>query len=391
MVACSITHASGARMNMPKLHCANFATSSAGGKGQYRLIICQQDARLVFFHIFSLISPWLTALLQTAEIIALLYEATQDPNMPMEAPALNPTGGVRVKPPVMLDYKKDPTRPGGGVFVAAPGKSGEFKDIPEGVVISGSGSSNDGDQGAGGNDSEGEVASLVVAEAAQASSVSLPASNSSDRARNYFLSSPSPFFRMPSGMDYDRAGNGNAIMAPISAVRSPTDNAQQQQQSTPLVHFTPLTAGGGRGGNSGDGSDFMNVNPAMNKSTSGSGNVQVMNTLDAVQGGSMANLQAYATADGFLEGIPGGMFDWGELFPVFWFCSDLCPVDRTMGYVLLETEWKWTDWKSWIPATGEPSARRRVIYVPRYEASNFWFFRFSQKYEKGTIKECTSV
>jgi len=230
--------------------------------------------------------------------------------MPMEAPALNPTGGVRVKPPVMLDYKKDPTRPGGGVFVAAPGKSGEFKDLPEGVVISG-GSSTDGDQGTGGNDSEGEVASLVVAEAAQASSVSLPASNSSDRARNYFLSSPSPFFRPPR-MDYDRAGNGNAIMAPISAVRSPTENAQQP---APLVHFTPLTTGGGRGG-----SDFMNVNPAMNRSASGSGNVQVMNTLDAVQGGSMANLQAYATADGLLEGIPGGMFDWGELVPLFWFC-----------------------------------------------------------------------
>jgi len=229
--------------------------------------------------------------------------------MPMEAPALNPTGGVRVKQPVMLDYKKDPTRPGGGVFVAAPGKSGEFKDVPEGVVISGSGSSTDGDQGTGGNDSEGEVASLVVAEAAQASSVSLPASNSSDRARNYFMS---PFFRHP-GMDYDRAGNGNAIMAPISAVRSPTDNPQQP---APLVHFTPLPTGGGRGGNS-DGSDFMNVNPAMNRSASGSGNVQVMNTLDAVQGGSMANLQAYATADGFLEGIPGGMFDWGELVPLF--------------------------------------------------------------------------
>lgn len=292
--------------------------------------------------------------------------------MPMEAPALNPTGGVTVKQPVMLDYKKDPTRPGGGVFVAAPGKSGEFKDLPEGVVISGSGSPADGDQGVGGNDSEGEVASLVVAEAAQASSVSLPASNSSDRARNYFLSSPSPFFRMPSGMDYDRAGNGNAIMAPISAVRSPTENAQQQQ-TAPLVHFTPLTAGGGRGG-----SDFMNVNPAMNRSASGSGNVQVMNTLDAVQGGSMANLQAYATADGFLEGIPGGMFDWGELFPLFWFCSHLAcfssPFDRTMGHVLLQAEWNRTNWKPWIPATAEPSAGGRVIVIN--EASNFLVFGF---------------
>ena len=312
--------------------------------------------------------------------------------MPMEAPALNPTGGVRVKQPVMLDYKKDPTRPGGGVFVAAPGKSGDFKDLPEGVVISGSGSPTDGDQGAGGNDSEGEVASLV-AEAAKASSVSLPASNSSDRARNYFLSSPSPFFRMPPGMDYDRAGNGNSIMAPISAVRSATENSSQQQQQpqqpAPLVHFTPLTAGGGR--NSGDGSDYMNVNPAMNRSASGSGNVQVMNTLDAVQGGSMANLQAYATADGFLEGIPGGMFDWGKLFPLFLFCSNrgcfsFLP-DRTMGYVLLKTGWKWTEWKPWIPATAEPSAGRVIIVN---EVSTFWFL--VSKVRKGYDKRiCTSV
>ena len=42
----------------------------------------------------------------------------------------------------------------------------------------------------------------------------------------------------------DRTGNGNSIMAPISAVRSATENPpqQQQQQPAPLAHFTPLTA-----------------------------------------------------------------------------------------------------------------------------------------------------
>ncbi|KAJ3757280.1 fungal-specific transcription factor domain-containing protein [Lentinula raphanica] len=42
----------------------------------------------------------------------------QTPVMPMEAPALNPTGGVKGRQQAVLDYKPDPTRPGAGVFVA---------------------------------------------------------------------------------------------------------------------------------------------------------------------------------------------------------------------------------------------------------------------------------
>jgi hypothetical protein len=41
------------------------------------------------------------------------------------------------------------------------------------------------------------------------------------------------------------------------------------------------------------------------------GNVQVMNVLDVPQAHN--TLEQFALADnGFLEGIPGGMFDWGE-------------------------------------------------------------------------------
>ena len=87
-------------------------------------------------------------ILQTAEIISLLYEATQGPQLPTEPPVLNPTGGVTGKKPVVLNYKKDPTRPGGGVFVA-PGKVSDY-DLPEGVVVSGS---SDGE----GSDAEGEI------------------------------------------------------------------------------------------------------------------------------------------------------------------------------------------------------------------------------------------
>jgi hypothetical protein len=58
----------------------------------------------------------------------------------------------------------------------------------------------------------------------------------------------------------------------------------------------------------------MNLQASQNAST----NVQVMNVLDGSQSGTaMADL---ALADnGFLEGIPGGMFDWGMfLFFVFY-------------------------------------------------------------------------
>ncbi|KAF8163606.1 fungal-specific transcription factor domain-containing protein [Crassisporium funariophilum] len=179
------------------------------------------------------ISPdHMSARRKTAEIIALLYEATQGDQLPIEAPALNPTGGVTVKQPVLLDYKKDPTRPGGGVFVAH-GKGDEFKDVPQGTIISGS---SDGD----GAESE---------------------------------------------------GNGQEEIATGA-------------NAAPLVNITPLTPGA-RGGN------YTNVNPAMNHAQTAPGNVQVMNVLDGAQGGS--NLAEFALADnGFLEGIPGGMFDWGQ-------------------------------------------------------------------------------
>ncbi|KXN91496.1 Acetamidase regulatory protein [Leucoagaricus sp. SymC.cos] len=68
---------------------------------------------------------------KTAEIIALLYEATQGPPLPMEAPTLNPTGGVTPKPPLGLEYQKDPTKPGGGIFIAkTQTREEDIKDIP---------------------------------------------------------------------------------------------------------------------------------------------------------------------------------------------------------------------------------------------------------------------
>ncbi|KAF9477542.1 hypothetical protein BDN70DRAFT_934111 [Pholiota conissans] len=308
----------------------------------------------------------------TAEIIALLYEATQDPQ-PIEAPALNPTGGVTVKQPVLLDYKKDPTRPGGGVFIAPHGgASAAFTDVPAGTIISGSTSGDEGGEGGGatggGADSEGEVVSLVAGGAAEASFGSfmdetdndrvpppsvLPLlgtptttpsggfanamanANSSSRG-SYVISSPSPFVNasrppMSSVRDDRRTHTPSNVNANMDANmyvdynnthdRRPAaaaSKARQQQQGgivpsaaagaaaqpAPLVNITPL----GREG------PYTNVNPAMNlqqAQAAGAHSVQVMNALDGAGTGG-TSLADLANADGFLEGIPGGMFDWGQ-------------------------------------------------------------------------------
>ena len=104
---------------------------------------------------------------QTAEIIALLYEATQGPPLPLdEPPALNPTGtsfltkihclahwligGVKGKQPPPLNglqYKKDPSRPGSGVFIAhSTVAQKNYEDLLPGVLVPSSDSGSEGEE-----------------------------------------------------------------------------------------------------------------------------------------------------------------------------------------------------------------------------------------------------
>ncbi|KAG7092616.1 hypothetical protein E1B28_008959 [Marasmius oreades] len=183
------------------------------------------------------ISPdHMSARRKTAEIITLLYEALHSP-MSLEKPALNPTGGVKGKDPLNLDYKPDPSRPGGGVFVARGRTSKhDLKDIPKGMVIGGTS-----------DDEESEVVSTQL------------------------------------------GGTGSSATSPS------------------MVNFSPLVAGG-------------NLNPAMNGETSP--NNQVINLLGHSQANS-STIQEFAMADnGYLEGLPNGMFEWGEevsTFATVWF------------------------------------------------------------------------
>ncbi|KAJ7046943.1 fungal-specific transcription factor domain-containing protein [Mycena alexandri] len=102
------------------------------------------------------ISPdHMSARRKTAEIITLLFEATQGPALPLEAPALNPTGGVKGKRPVVLDYKPDPTRPGSGVFVASKNSKEDFGDLPAGII------SKDGEPTGTGTGTQGAGSAMV--------------------------------------------------------------------------------------------------------------------------------------------------------------------------------------------------------------------------------------
>jgi hypothetical protein len=174
----------------------------------------------------------------------LLYEATQGPPPQMERPALNPTSNVsNNRPPPLggLSYKNDPSRPGGGVFVAHGKAKGAYPDVAPGVIIDGH--SDDEDEGA--------VMSLLSKEdrLTRGADGALPAGAHGDE----------------SGVRSSLAQDGN-----------------------------------------------VNVNPVLNEGgMPESEHVRVMNVLDSAPASARA-LEELALADNnWLDGIPGGMFDWG--------------------------------------------------------------------------------
>lgn len=263
----------------------------------------------MFFYCFLFI-------FQTAEIITLLYVATQGPPDALHAPMLNPTGGVKVKPqPPGLDYKKDPSRPGGGVFIAhGEARKTDYKDLPKGVVITSSSEeeSSEGEDapakaGAVRSDESGNIndreRTLLLSSSAFAPP--LPDDDPAAVVRSPSSSSSAPRRMMRLSANANASGVGGASASVGGGQPSETAQHQQESSSNSLVNFTPL---GGRDGDHGNG----NVNPAMNmhmNSQTTGGHV-----MDVSQGAP--NLAEFPMADSsvFLDGIPGGMFDWGA-FP----------------------------------------------------------------------------
>lgn len=74
---------------------------------------------------------------QTTEVISLLYNATLHPDKPVQAPQMNPTTGVAARPADTVSgymFRKDPSRPGGGVYVAQE-RDRVVEDLPEGTFV----------------------------------------------------------------------------------------------------------------------------------------------------------------------------------------------------------------------------------------------------------------
>lgn len=213
----------------------------------------------------------------------------------MEAPALNPTIGVQSKAPIGgLVYKKDSSRPGGGVFIAQ-GNSGE--SLPAGVYIS-----DDVDSQSEGEDSPSPP--HVDSFNDESSSSVLPLD----------LHMPAPAFA------------SNASAAEVHRSLQLQDTTSGAGNST-IVNM--MSMGGNFEGE-------QNVNPAMNSRMGTPGNVQVMNVLDVPQASN--TLEQFAMDDfGLLEGIPGGMFDWGKPLDTSVACLDIDQSTnyRTVGHVLL--------------------------------------------------------
>ncbi|KAF7363561.1 hypothetical protein MSAN_01012700 [Mycena sanguinolenta] len=253
----------------------------------------------------------------TAEIITLLYEATQGPQLPLEAPALNPTGGVKGKQPTPLNYKPDPTRPGAGVFIAHKDSKDDFEDLPAGTVIK---------DGAG-STTQGEAQRNMLSSSAFAPP--LPAAE--EGASNGAM----PRRHMRSGNNHAHAQHGAAGAG--AAASAPTA----------MVNLTPLTTGGGA---------RSNLNPAMNigLANPNAAQVQVMNVLDS---------QVAAQQTGGRDGEHAGRFGddgYGVFGGNSWGDVQL----GTMGHVLLEDEPRWGIHRA-VCATA--AAADGIVFPPQNE------------------------
>jgi hypothetical protein len=163
----------------------------------------------------------------------------------MEKPALNPTTNVTSKkPPPLggLSYERDPSRPGGGVFIAHGDVKGAYTEMAPDLVIE---SNSD-------EDDEGEAMSLL----------------------------------------FEADGLTRAAEGAPSAGAAEQEGSEAQSATTQ--------------------DEKVNVNPVLNEGgMTGSENVRLMNLLDSAPASTRA-LEQFAMADNnWLDGIPGGMFDWG--------------------------------------------------------------------------------
>ncbi|EJD05925.1 uncharacterized protein FOMMEDRAFT_104282 [Fomitiporia mediterranea MF3/22] len=235
---------------------------------------------------------------KTAEIITLLYETTLGPPSHDHQAGLNPTAGVVPKHQGRMKgvkYRNDPTRPGKGVFIAhGKAKEGDYTDLPEGTVVISQGFSDE--------ESEGEVS---AAEVSVVRPTNDPASSSPTHAYSTSTSGThlAPRTRVPASPESSDITRHEltARAAAASGTGPGAGVGNDTSSASSMPSYIPTT--------SGSGGDIANVNPALN--AAGPSDVLIMNTLETNPQPSVLDEMSIADT-GFLEGIPGGMFDWPQ-------------------------------------------------------------------------------
>lgn len=178
--------------------------------------------------------------------------------------AINPTVGVRMRgnqpDSKGLVFQKDPSRPGGGIFVAV---DADYSDLPTTVVTSAKNQSAEGNQG----QDQGQI----------------------DAEHNKQQQQQSQQPQQQQSQQQQQPASGSAAS---------------------IVNYTPLPT------------TPLNLNPRMNvPSLAGDGQrqVQLMNVLDSTMGISSSRVNQIANPEqliadtGLVDGLPAGsMFDWEQ-------------------------------------------------------------------------------
>ena len=227
---------------------------------------------------------------------------------PSVPPLLNPTGGVKGRSLASkLSFQKDSTRPGGGVFIAKGAIDQELREkLPEGTIVPGG----DSDEGEAPGASSAPEANDDGLQSSAPPPVDRPHHGTSDS----WLTPPCPSEPAPMVVDSAAVTHGRRQVRQ----QHMQSGVAQAGSSTSMASFSPL------GDNFPNMNMNMNMNPALNDQMSAPENVHLMNVLD--QTPSMNGLEQQAMADvGFLEGIPGAMFDWGTSCLAAW-CGCRRPV-----------------------------------------------------------------
>ncbi|EJU05565.1 hypothetical protein DACRYDRAFT_20007 [Dacryopinax primogenitus] len=203
---------------------------------------------------------------KTSELISLLYEATQGAAEKGEKAILNPTAGVALREqPTPMVFKRDSSRPGGGVYVLDKAADlQKHKDLPPGTFLV-----------------------EERAPARPADDNTSPSSQQSGHAGPSITMNPASY-----------AGDTAAQLDFIGAYMNPMPNMNMVSQQTAVNIVTGME----------------NLNPILAMSDESAQQVTLINTL----GQDLSEFGNVAIGDASLfSGLPGNMANWAEDWGVY--------------------------------------------------------------------------